>query len=163
MENRKEAYLDIETTSIQPGDGIITVIGIYLTDGIEEKFEQLIDEEITYRNLLNALEGADIIYTYNGTKFDLPFIKEHIGIDLGNYFQHRDLMYDCLERGLYGGLKKIEEILGIERETAGINGEMAVKLWERYKAGDRNALEILLKYNREDVMALKILKEILFK
>jgi len=159
MENKSESYLDIETTSLYPFDGIITVIGIYIASEVEEKFIQLVGEEITKNNLLKALEGVEIIYTYNGKGFDLPFIKEHVGIELTECFKHRDLMYDCWNKNLYGGFKKVEEALGIERESKGIDGRIAVDLWHRYKIfGDEESLSSLLKYNKEDVMNLKILK-----
>ena len=170
-ENKSEAYLDIETTSLYPFDGIITVIGIYITSevaesrlsgrgrGRAEKFIQLVGEEITKNNLLKSLEGVEIIYTYNGKGFDLPFIKEYVGIELTECFKHRDLMYDCWNKNLYGGFKKVEEALGIERESKGIDGRIAVDLWHRYKIfGDEESLKSLLKYNKEDVMNLKILK-----
>lgn len=155
-----EAYLDIETTSLEPVGGIITVIGIYITNGIYEKFVQLIDKNITGDNLLKALKGVEIIYTYNGNKFDFPFIKEYTGIELTNYFKHIDLMLDCWNKNLYGGLKEVEKALGIDRKTKKINGEKAVELWFRYKNyGDGVALQTLLEYNKEDVMSLKRLKD----
>ena len=158
--NKSEAYLDIETTSLLGTGGMITVIGVYTTDGIEEKFIQLVDEEITKDNLLRVLKSVEIIYTYNGTGFDLPFIKEYLGIELSDYSTHRDLMHNCWHNKLYGGLKKVEEILGIERKSMGIDGKIAVELWERYKLyGDNNALKSLLEYNKEDVMNLKIIKD----
>ncbi|PIU51850.1 exonuclease [Candidatus Desantisbacteria bacterium CG07_land_8_20_14_0_80_39_15] len=162
--NKLEAYLDIETTSLLNCGGIITVIGIYITDGIEEKFIQLIGEEVTGDNLLKALEGVEIIYTYNGSEFDLPFIKEYIGIALADYFKHIDLKHDCWRKNLFGGLKKVEKTLGIERKTKGIDGIKAIELWGRYKNfKDEEALKTLLEYNKEDVMNLKKIKEILCK
>ena len=164
MENKLEAYLDIETTSLLDSGGIITIIGVYVTDGVEKKFIQLVGEEINGDNLLKALDGVEVIYTYNGSGFDLPFIKEYIGIALVDYFKHIDLMHDCWRKNLFGGLKKVEESLGIERESKGIDGKIAVVLWEKYKiSGDEDALKTLLEYNKEDVMHLKILKDRLRK
>jgi uncharacterized protein len=155
-----EAYLDIETTSLLNGGGIITVIGIYVSDEAEERVIQLIDEKITEDNLLKALEGVEIIYTYNGTGFDLPFIKDCIGIDLADHFEHKDLMFSCWSNNLYGGLKKVEKILGIGRKTEGIDGRKAVELWKRYKNyEDTDALATLLEYNKEDVINLRTIKD----
>lgn len=158
--NKLEAYLDIETTSLSPFDGIITVIGIFVTDGTEGKLIQLVDEEITGENLLKALEGVETIYTYNGREFDLPFIAAHIGVDLERNFKHTDLMYSCWDKNLYGGFKKVEKLLGIERKLEGVDGKKAVELWIQYKNyGNEEALATLLEYNKEDVMNLKQLKE----
>ncbi|MGP7970743.1 MAG: ribonuclease H-like domain-containing protein, partial [Desulfobaccales bacterium] len=45
----------------------------------------------------------------------------------------------------------------------GMDGYMAVILWERHQRGDRTALELLLQYNREDVVNLEILMEHAFR
>ncbi|HZE21251.1 MAG TPA: ribonuclease H-like domain-containing protein, partial [Desulfobaccales bacterium] len=67
--------------------------------------------------------------------------------------------------GFKGGLKKIEPRFGIRRpdEVHGMDGYMAVLLWERYQRGDRGALERLLTYNREDVVNLETLMEAAFQ
>ncbi len=54
---------------------------------------------------------------------------------------------------------KVEQLLGIGRATAGISGWDAPRLWHRYEANDdRVALQILLDYNREDVVNLAVLE-----
>ncbi|HOJ92498.1 MAG TPA: ribonuclease H-like domain-containing protein [Dictyoglomaceae bacterium] len=154
------AYLDIETTGLSPIYSDITVIGIYLENLEEERFIQLIGDEITPFNLMLILEKVKDIYTFNGSRFDLPFIREKLGIDLKELFIHHDLMYKCWERNLYGGLKAVERKLGIERKLKEVDGRLAVILWERYvRFDDKYALEMLLLYNREDVINLKILRE----
>ncbi|MGC9001595.1 MAG: ribonuclease H-like domain-containing protein [Dictyoglomus sp.] len=158
-----EAYLDIETTGLSPIYSDITVIGIYLENKEESILIQLIGKEITSYNLLYIIEKVHTIYTYNGSRFDLPFIHSKLGIDLEKHVLHEDLMYRCWKRGLYGGLKKVEEKLGIERKLKEVNGRIAVILWYRYtKHNDYNALNLLLEYNREDVMNLKTLREKLY-
>ncbi len=75
-------------------------------------------------------------------------------------FTHRDLMYDCWRYNLYGGFKAVERQLGIERRLKEINGYEAVRLWWRYMDYfDLDALNLLLEYNKEDVLNLKALKE----
>jgi uncharacterized protein YprB with RNaseH-like and TPR domain len=50
--------------------------------------------------------------------------------------------------------------LDIGRESVGIDGLEAVRLWWRYvETFDLDALNVLLKYNKEDVQNLKVLKE----
>jgi len=155
-----DAYLDIETTGLFWPEAEITVVGIYLVHGFEDKLVQLVGEEITVKNLLEALKDTNTIFTYNGKRFDLPFIKVTLGIDLESIAIHHDLMYDCWRCNLYGGLKAVEQQLGIHRRLQGITGLDAVELWKRYiKYGDRKALSMLLEYNQEDVMNLRKLKE----
>jgi uncharacterized damage-inducible protein DinB len=155
-----EAYLDIETTGLSPDYSKITVIGIHLVENETERFVQLVGDNITPENLLKALEGVETIHTYNGSRFDLPFIQAHLGVDLTKNYTHCDLMYDCWQQHLYGGLKRVEQTLGIPRKLTGINGLEAVRLWWRYVNNyDENALRTLCEYNREDVVNLKALKE----
>ncbi len=155
-----EAYLDIETTGLSPWDSQITVIGIHLCNGTDTRFVQLLAENITADNLLQALEGVDVIYTYNGSRFDLPFIHCHLGVDLAGLLRHCDLMYDCWRNNLYGGFKAVERQLGIPRRLKEINGYEAVRLWWRYVNDyDEDALATLLEYNKEDAVNLAVLKE----
>ncbi len=154
------AYLDIETTGLFPEFSYITVIGIYMEKEGIGNFIQLIGRDITSYNLLYVLKNVEIIYTYNGSRFDLPFIRSKLDIDLRKYFSHIDLMHICWEKGLYGGLKVVERKLGIERRLKDIDGRIAVELWYRYfYYNDPYALYLLLEYNKEDVINLKKLKE----
>lgn len=160
MKSWVEAYLDIETTGLSPSYSEITVIGIYLYNGTETQFIQLIGDEITDVSLMKSLEGVDVIYTYNGSRFDLPFISYRLGVNLAQFFSHQDLMYDCWRNNLYGGFKAVERQLGIQRRLSEVNGYGAVRLWWRYiNDYDEDALSILLEYNKEDVLNLKTLKE----
>ncbi|MCX7846276.1 MAG: ribonuclease H-like domain-containing protein [Dictyoglomaceae bacterium] len=154
------AYLDIETTGLFPEFSYITIIGIYIEKEKEKNIIQLVGKEITSFNLLFVLKNVETIYTYNGSRFDLPFIRSKLNLDLKSYFSHIDLMYICWRRGLYGGLKAVERRLGIERKLKDIDGRIAVELWYRYILhNDPYALYLLLEYNKEDVINLKKLKE----
>jgi len=158
-----DAYLDIETTGLSSSYDGITVIGIYLVNGYDSKLVQLVGRSVTRDNLLASLEGVTKVYTYNGSRFDLPFIRASLGIDLAEFYHHHDLMYDCWRNNLYGGFKAVEQQLGIPRQLKGIGGFEAVLLWWRYQnEGDQNALALLLKYNEEDVVNLKVLRERLY-
>jgi len=155
-----DAYLDIETTGLSWFYNDITVVGIYLVNGSENRLVQLVGEEVTRDNLLEALESVDAIYTYNGSRFDLPFIRSSLGVDLTDHYHHHDLMYNCWRNNLYGGFKSVEQQLGIPRQLKGISGWDAVILWWRYQNNDdRKALATLLQYNKEDVVNLKALRE----
>ena len=154
------AYLDIETTSLSPSDGDLTVIGLLLDYGTNQDFIQWVGDEISSIKLLDSCGKVQTLYTYNGSRFDLPYIQEKLGVDLTEHCLHHDLMYDCWQRNLYGGLKEVERQLGIERKLTGIDGFMAVRLWLNYKLyDDEKALLTLLGYNREDVLNLKVLRQ----
>ena len=155
-----EAYLDIETTGLSSACCEITVIGIYLVNENDKRMVQLVGEEVTKDNLLNALKDARVIYTYNGSRFDIPFIRASLGLNLTDIHRHIDLMYSCWDCNLYGGFKGVEQQLGISRQLSNMSGLDAVILWREYQnRGDQRALELLLKYNEEDVVNLCALRE----
>ena len=162
MKDFPEAYLDIETTGLNAHQDCITVIGIYFCNDCDNYVIQLYDRKLTTKNLLKALEGTEKLFTYNGQNFDLPFISAYLGLDLNLMHDHIDLMYHCWRNNLRGGLKAVLRQLGISRETEGITGYDAVILWQRYKESkDLKALHLLLRYNQDDVVNLKQLKDYL--
>jgi uncharacterized protein YprB with RNaseH-like and TPR domain len=157
-----EAYIDIETTGLAYGASEITVVGIYLYNEDADDFVQFVGRDISADGILEALNGVDVIYTYNGSRFDLPFIHSQYGINLATLFRHRDLMFDCWRKNLFGGLKGVERQLGVARKLPDMNGYEAVKLWWKYvDTFDLDALNTLLEYNKEDVLNLKTLRDIL--
>ena len=157
-----EAYIDIETTGLAFSASEITVVGIYLCCGEETEFIQFVGRDISADVIMEALDGVEIIYTYNGSRFDLPFIHSQCGINLAERFRHRDLMFDCWSKKLYGGLKGVEKQLGVARKLPDMNGWEAVKLWWKYvDSFDLEALNKLCEYNKEDVVNLKTLRDIL--
>lgn len=148
----KIAYVDIETTGLSRWSDEITLIGIY--DGT------LSHLYVNGKNLQEAkdkLKEFDIVVTFNGKQFDIPFIEHHFSHKYD--FIHLDLRYMLKELGLQGGLKSIENQLGINRDTdlSGIDGFEAVRLWYQYKRGNQGALQKLLRYNEQDIVNLKAL------
>jgi uncharacterized protein len=149
-----KAYLDIETCA----GGQVTVVGVYRED---RGLLQLVGGEITDVAVWKALEGVEILCTFNGDRFDLPLLERQTRLDLRSQFRSLDLLRECRRVGLKGGLKCMEERFGIARTTRGMSGWDALQLWGRYEGdGDRKALRLLLEYNREDVMNLVQLERI---
>lgn len=153
-------YLDIETTGFSWDSCELTVVGVAAVRDGQPRFGQLYGGQINADSVLGLLDGVDEIYTYNGRRFDLPFIRGSIGLDLRKHFAHTDLMYACWRQNLKGGLKVVEVRLGIARQSTDMNGFMAVRLWWDYvNNNDTGALQKLLAYNREDVLNLHVLRE----
>ncbi|HEY9074410.1 MAG TPA: ribonuclease H-like domain-containing protein, partial [Desulfobaccales bacterium] len=148
-------YLDIETTgSFWPGL-LVTVAGLY--DGVVMR--QFV-QGYNLQEFPKAIKDFDLLVTFNGTQFDLPVLRAYF-MDLELPPLHVDLRFLLARLGYKGGLKKIEPRFGIHRpnEVDGMDGYMAVILWQRYQRGDRISLDLLLKYNREDVINLEVLME----
>ena len=150
----KTAFVDIETTGLSKWADQITVLGIY--DGIQA------DVYVQGKDLPQAkdrLKEFDIIVTFNGKQFDVPFIEHHFTEKYD--FIHLDLRYMLKELGYQGGLKVIERQLGIQRDTSiqNVDGFEAVHLWHRYKRGNLEALNKLVEYNKQDIVSLEKLLE----
>ena len=146
-------YLDIETTGLSRTYHDITVIGIALENGSKCEVIQLFNADLHPEKLQRALKGVTSLYTYNGKRFDLPFIRSKFQIDVAEICCHTDLMYDCWKKNLKGGLKVVERTLGIPRKLSDMDGFAAVGLWWDYKRkGNQDALTTLLEYNQEDIL-----------
>lgn len=164
-------FLDIETT----WRGEITLVGI--------SFKGEYRAFIRGRDLDRAvpfLRQAGVVVTYFGAGFDLPVIARELlgGVSLrheregGDVFNpptgihlpwagHIDLCPILHKVGIRGGLKASERQLGLARpeEVRGLSSEDAPRLWEEYLAGGKEALGLLVAYNREDVVNLRAILE----
>ena len=154
------AYLDIETTGLSKQGDYVTVIGLF--DGKKTK------SYVHGKNLgdfRNDIEDYDMAVTFNGSLFDIPFLKSAFsGIRIPEL--QIDLRFVLSSLGIRGGLKKIEAQFGMEREDdlKGLTGYDAVLLWKEYKKrNDLKALDKLVRYNAADIENLKILMEWAYK
>ncbi len=133
----RTAYLDIETTgTVWPGL-LVTVAGLY--DG--QNMRQFVQGH-NLQEFPRALAQFDLLVTFNGTQFDLPVLRAYFP-ELVLPPAHVDLRFLMARLGFKGGLKKIEPRFGIHRpkEVTGMDGYMAVLLWQRYQRGDKGALD----------------------
>ncbi|HEX2022532.1 MAG TPA: ribonuclease H-like domain-containing protein [Candidatus Thermoplasmatota archaeon] len=143
---RDAAYLDIETTGDRTN--AVTVVGVR-RGGESRTFVR--GRDYTPQAVSAFLEGTTCLVTFNGASFDLPVLASE-GVALP-VVPHVDLRVALAKAGLTGGLKRIEETLGLPRrdDVAGLTGWDAVKMWRRFEErGDEEALERLLAYNRAD-------------
>ncbi len=155
----RTAYLDIETTgTVWPGL-LVTVVGLY--DG--QNMSQFVQGH-NLQKFPEIISKFDLLVTFNGTQFDLPVLRAYFP-KLCLPPAHVDLRFLMARLGYKGGLKRIEPRFGINRpnEVNGMDGYMAVLLWQRYQRGDKGALELLLTYNREDVVNLEVLMDAAFR
>lgn len=149
------AFLDIETTGLSFYYDDITLIGVY--DG--DKVKTFIQGQNLHA-FKKEITKYQILVTYNGTLFDLPFINYKLGLRFIPSV-HIDLRFLLRRLGFRGSLKDIEQLVGINREQDIINigGFDATVLWNRYVRGDDHALEVLVKYNIADTVSLRTLLE----
>ena len=152
-------FLDIETTGLSFEKDSVTCVGIsdgagaaaYVRGENLERFPE-------------ALEGIELLITYNGSMFDIPVLQRAFPDVPFSRFHHIDLRFPLHRLGVKGGLKGAERQLGLARpdEIQGVDGYTAVLLWRAHRAGAPNALETLLRYCLEDVVNLKPLLAVVY-
>lgn len=158
---QRTAFLDIETTGLSSRYHNLTLIGVC----VDGEYRYAMQGQST--DLLNTLlESADCLVTFNGTRFDLPFLRRHVP-DLHIPEVHIDLLYLARRYGYKGGQKAIEKALGFSRPDSFENtgGESAPALWYRYMYGDNEAGRHLVVYNYLDIVGMhfildKVLEDI---
>jgi len=143
-------FLDIETTGLSRACDEITTIVWYH----DNKWGQWISGESDSTALARHWNNAAHLVTYNGKCFDEPFICRNF--EFGKHHSHVDLRYVLARQGIKGGLKAISAAQELERPATidQVDGFLAVKLWNAYRAGSQEALDVLLYYNAWDVRLL---------
>jgi len=149
----KTAFLDIETTGLSRKYSDITIISLY-----GAKIETFIKDK-NLDSFSEASKKYDIIVTFNGACFDIPFLRDRFSDFKPKV--HIDLRFLLKRIGFTGGLKNIEKLFGISRksEINKLSGLDAITLWHHYLDGDQKSLERLLHYNIADTVNLKIILE----
>jgi predicted nuclease with RNAse H fold len=110
--------------------------------------------------MLDAFNSAKCIITFNGSMFDIPFLKKAFP-QIKFPKCHIDLRFFAKREGYRGGQKLIEQQLGFQRpkRLKEINGYEATILWHKYKEGDIEAIKKLIEYNCADIDGMKFLFE----
>ena len=151
------AYLDIETDGLSR-DALVTVVTVHRKGSTTTLVEGV---DLDAGSLSDALDGADVLVTFNGSCFDVPVLRNSFpGVDFD--IPHYDLRFASRKLGHKGGLKPLEIEMGISRpdEIEGVDGAMAVRLWRQWERhGDRDALDILVEYNRADTVNLETIAD----
>lgn len=145
-------FLDIETTGLSQYYDHITMVGWT----IGNQYDYFINGISDIKKLSEALSKAKIIVTFNGTIFDIPFLKNQFPM-LEMPSCHIDLRFFAKKAELSGGQKSIEEQLGVKRKKGlqQTDGYQATVLWDEYKWGKKTSLEKLIAYNHADVEGMK--------
>lgn len=151
----KAVYLDIETSGLYQDVDEITVIGIYDGQTVKTFVQGINLDEFEI-----AIADYELIVTFNGSQFDLPFIRRQFP-NIALPPAHIDLRFFLKKLGYRGGLKVIEKYFGLSRDSDidGLDGYDAVLLWRAHQNGDRGALDRLIQYNTADIVDLEPLME----
>jgi uncharacterized protein YprB with RNaseH-like and TPR domain len=151
-ENFREdaCFFDIETTGLDKERDVVTTVSFHCNG---ETTTLVRGRDLTRETVRAQLADASLLVTFNGKRFDVPFLETSFDLDVDT--PHLDAMYPCRKLDLSGGLKPIERELGLDRDRPDISGRDAVRLWHEYERGDQSALDTLVEYNREDTVNLR--------
>ncbi|MGZ3460553.1 MAG: ribonuclease H-like domain-containing protein [Archangium sp.] len=152
---RDAVYFDIETDGAQ--EQVPTVVGLFDASGL-----RVFIQGRNMDALPEAMAERRLWVTFNGSCFDVPVLRQYFGKGFPTPDAHIDLRFVCRRLGMGGGLKEIEDKLGLGRppHMKGVNGWDAVLLWRAYRArGDVEALRFLVEYNLYDSFQLRSLMD----
>ncbi|MGN0483295.1 MAG: ribonuclease H-like domain-containing protein [Lachnospiraceae bacterium] len=161
-------FFDIETTGFSAGHAICYLIGCASRKEnrllITQFFaDQIIDEQNVLEAFLAYIADFQILISFNGTGFDLPFLQKRcemlsLPVDFTN-FQQTDIFKEvsalkevfCLPNYKQ---KAIEAFLGIMREDQYNGGELINQYFSYEKTQDSKLLSLLKLHNYEDVLGM---------
>ncbi|WP_336025406.1 ribonuclease H-like domain-containing protein [Halobellus salinisoli] len=154
---RNEAlFFDIETTGLDSRREDVTTVSF--TRGGDTS-TLIRGEDLTDEALRERFRDAPLVVSFNGKQFDVPFLEDNFDVSIDA--PHLDLMFPCRRIDLTGGLKSIEQEVGIDRDRPDLSGRDAVRLWYQYERdGDDDALDTLVSYNRDDTENLQNLADV---
>jgi len=158
------ASLDIETSDLKANRGFMLSWAIKYRGGKvrsalitrKEIMKGVFDKRLV-KQLLDELQNVDVVITYYGTRFDVPFLRTralHWGYDFPAYGSifHFDVYYRarallCLHRK---SLDAVTTFLGIEGKT-----HLRIGDWFKAAYGDRAMLKTVLEHNLQDIIILE--------
>lgn len=178
--NRRMVFFDIETLGLNPQFYPVILIGMSYEDNGRYTVEQFFAEDITeeeniLREFKSRIDDSDILVTYNGKNFDVPYVNkrmERYGVEYSLKQEHLDVICHVrpnkVKLGLEScSLKSVEKYLELYREDT-IDGAESIKLYNRYvKNREEEIKQKIMLHNFEDVYnlpgVLKIFDSIEFK
>lgn len=163
--DKRIAFFDIETTNLDANWGFMLswclkyykdpkIVSDVIVKKEIDKYD--FDKRIT-QSLLDALQDVDILVTYYGKRFDVPYVRTRalyfdLGFPVYTDMYHWDI-YDKIKRRF----KFSRNSLAIATEFFGIKGKTPIppEAWMKARHGDAKSLGYVLEHNRADVDILE--------
>ena len=146
------AFFDIEAD----GENEPTVVGVMDREGVAS-FRRGVDLD----QFPARLARSPIWVTFNGSVYDVPVLRKAFA-DFPTPVLHLDLRFLIRHAKLKGGLKGVEDAIGIARppHLKGVKGLDAIRLWREWTlAKELGALRLLVEYNLYDAINLRSVLE----
>ncbi|MGI6752357.1 MAG: ribonuclease H-like domain-containing protein [Anaerovoracaceae bacterium] len=171
LEGLTIGFLDIETTGLSPIHSQFILGGALFPEKdrlsmVQYLAENYDEEKVLLQIYANLLSNTDVLITYNGHRFDIPFLHNRFRFNGMTSpltcYQSLDLYRVC---NLYSPFrqflpdlkqKTIEGFLGISgKRTDEITGQQSVKLYKEYlKTGASVLKDRILLHNSDDLFQL---------
>lgn len=164
MRPARVLLFDIETTNLAADFAVLLCVG-YKWLGEKKVYCPAIDfstgnhiraEKALLKAFMPVLEEADVLVTYNGKRFDVPFLQakalEH-GYNALPNTSHVDL-YWTVKHAMRISRKSLQNagyFLGLSNEKTPVEG----KIWVKAMLGDAGALRYIVKHCKADVRVLE--------
>ncbi len=169
VNEEKLAFLDIEASDLD-ADKSYMLSWVLKERGGDVKYAVITRREILnwtmdhrlVKSLVRELKNVDVVVTYYGTGFDLPYVRTRAlmhDLDFPHYgtLKHYDLYYTVRNK-----LKLHRNRQQVACEALGINGKdgfIDIAVWMKAEHGDPIALAEVLDHNLRDVLSLERLFE----
>lgn len=149
-------FVDIETTGLSQYYDHITLIGASGSGG----YQAFINGG-DIGQIAEIFSRASCVVTFNGTMFDLKFLKKEFP-ELRIPKAQVDLRFFGIPVGLRGTQKAIERQLNFSRpvDIEDVSGEAAPILWHSYTTGDMDAGRRLIEYNYFDIEGMRLILDV---
>jgi len=158
MTEETEAYLDIETSSLDADSGMVVAIGF--AEGDKEPEIVLVksfeDEKVVISYAFDKVKDKTIV-TFNGTDFDIPFLIAR-GLKYDLYLPRIEMfdLYRWARSFLRLQSRRFHEIcLFYDIPHEEISGKEVNELFIKAVSGDHSARERIVRHLTQDVEALR--------
>lgn len=160
------AYLDIETSSKHASDGVVIAIGLLMDDEPEIRFADSFEEEGKVLEWLRGkLEDCEMLVTWYGSGFDIPFLFTRALAHNINLSRLTEItMLDLCEWSRANlllssySLESVARFLGISMDKE-FHGRDILTLFKLVERGDLEAQRLIVEHCKEDLVVLKLVHE----
>lgn len=177
FKNLNSCFIDIETTGLNRNKQIIYLIGLLFYDKkngdwvLNQYFSNDINsEKILLETFIKDVASFDNLISYNGDRFDIPFINHRLKFNSIDNIISIDKSYDLYKTIKSNNdflklenlkLKTVESSLGYYREDIYSGFECIKFFYEYIKDKDPMLKERILRHNRDDLFYMLDIIEIL--
>ncbi len=180
FDNMRIGFFDIETTGLSPDRCRLILAGLAYYEGDSLTAKQIFaddpsEEPEVITAILSELKDFDMIVTYNGKRFDIPFLLKRAQknrIHINEALPYNLDLYPAVRsfsplKAMLPNLKQktVESFTGLwETRTDEISGAESVELYYYYAGTkDEKIRDVILLHNRDDITQLSKLLKVLDK